>query len=842
MASFDVSAKPGSCSIHDESFLSGANPSVSSPARKGAEDALYNELWQACAGPLVTIPRLGELVFYFPQGHVEQVEASTNQAANQQMPIYDLPSKILCRVVNVDLKAELDTDEVYAQITLFPEPNQDENAIKKEHPPLLPPRPHIHSFCKTLTASDTSTHGGFSVLRRHADECLPLLDMGRQPPSQELVAQDLHGVEWRFRHIFRGQPRRHLLQSGWSFFVSSKRLIAGDAFIFLRGENGELRVGVRRAMRQKTNIPSSVISSHSMHLGIIATAWHAFTTGTMFTVYHKPRTSPCEFIIPFDRYIESLKNNHSIGMKFKMKFEGEEAPEQRFTGTIVGIGDLDSSCWPSSKWRCLKVRWDEISSIPRPERVSPWQIEPFTSPVSPLPVPRPKRPRGNVMPSTSNSSALAREGTCKVAEEPSQTHEIAMEMKGKDVKNLKNSNSRNEMDFDLKTSGWTTSIEGVKNLGSSQKSLSLDGCIHKARHETMYTDMLTGFETSAGLQHYGMPSFVHSFGDAKSSMNYFPSQDGESNLFSSELSLMPSHTYMHFEGKMPTQTSELCYRDNQNPGFYGVGRYSLVHCLTSQQNYPNWLIHSSVNSGAESLLQAKVPTLQPFTAANDEVLKPKEGGIYKLFGFNLNGNPRNSKPVMPEVNICQEATLFAEPEAILPQQFVPESDQLSDRFKGRKSVDVIYSPKEYEKCAQFSPQSAKDVRGSLRSFTKMHKQGILLGRSVDLTRFSSYAELIEDVDKMFEFGGELIGSSRKWMVVYTDNEGDMMLVGDDPWEEFCSIVCKIYIFTTEEVQKMNPGTLDRRPEDNSRLLKDNIVAEETKAAPSGSGSKNHEIR
>jgi hypothetical protein len=31
-----------------------------------------------------------------------------------------------------------------------------------------------------------------------------------------------------------GQPRRHLLQSGWSVFVSAKRLVAGDAFIFLR--------------------------------------------------------------------------------------------------------------------------------------------------------------------------------------------------------------------------------------------------------------------------------------------------------------------------------------------------------------------------------------------------------------------------------------------------------------------------------------------------------------------------------------------------------------------------------------------------------------------------------
>jgi auxin response factor len=130
-----------------------------------------------------------------------------------------------------------------------------------------------------------------------------------------------------------GQPRRHLLTTGWSVFVSSKRLVAGDAFIFLRytcssictlksnafvslscicwvldevsilitsanywsfnrGENGDLRVGVRRLMRQLNNMPSSVISSHSMHLGVLATASHAISTGTLFSVFYKPRFDP----------------------------------------------------------------------------------------------------------------------------------------------------------------------------------------------------------------------------------------------------------------------------------------------------------------------------------------------------------------------------------------------------------------------------------------------------------------------------------------------------------------------------------------------------------------------
>jgi len=42
-------------------------------------------------------------------------------------------------------------------------------------------------------------------------------------------------------------------------------------------------------MQQLNNMPSSVISSHSMHLGVLATASHAISTGTLFSVFYKPR-------------------------------------------------------------------------------------------------------------------------------------------------------------------------------------------------------------------------------------------------------------------------------------------------------------------------------------------------------------------------------------------------------------------------------------------------------------------------------------------------------------------------------------------------------------------------
>lgn len=38
-----------------------------------------------------------------------------------------------------------------------------------------------------------------------------LQDMTQPTPTQELVAKDLHGYEWRFKHIFRGEHPSSLL-------------------------------------------------------------------------------------------------------------------------------------------------------------------------------------------------------------------------------------------------------------------------------------------------------------------------------------------------------------------------------------------------------------------------------------------------------------------------------------------------------------------------------------------------------------------------------------------------------------------------------------------------------
>lgn len=45
---------------------------------------------------------------------------------------------------------------------------------------------------------------------------------------------------------------------------------------------------------------------------------------------------------------------------------------------------------------------------------------------------------------------------------------------------------------------------------------------------------------------------------------------------------------------------------------------------------------------------------------------------------------------------------------------------------------------------------------------------------------------------MFEFNGALIDQSKGWKIIYTDDEGDIMMLGDYPWQ--LSIKCHICIY------------------------------------------------
>lgn len=83
--------------------LSSSNSSCSSNSSTSpASSSIYKELWYACAGPLTSLPKKGNVVVYFPQGHLEQ-SASHSPFPPMEVTNFDLHPQILCKVMGVQL-------------------------------------------------------------------------------------------------------------------------------------------------------------------------------------------------------------------------------------------------------------------------------------------------------------------------------------------------------------------------------------------------------------------------------------------------------------------------------------------------------------------------------------------------------------------------------------------------------------------------------------------------------------------------------------------------------------------------------------------------------------------
>ncbi|KAK2457221.1 auxin response factor [Trifolium repens] len=338
------------------------------------KDNLCAQIWLNSVGSLY-IPKIGDKTFYFPQGHMEQLARHHQQVVSIMDMIrnLNLPYKILCVVIAAQLQAHVNTDEPVALLTLIPL-KQQEFMVEENHAQDDSPS-EVYSFTKILTSMEASPHAvGLYIPKEHADRCFPSLDMTVQPTMQDLVVKDLHGIEWNFRHIYCDHKKEHMLTCGWSSFVNSKKLVPGDSCIFVRGENGEIGIGIHRAMRQHSDIGTT-----SSPLGYMCAASHAVSAGTMFHVQYYPWTAPFEFMIPMKTYVESIERDYFIGRRVH-KLAETEGSARRF-GTIVGMEDIDPIMWPGSEWRSIKVQWDSTpNTFTQFERVCPWWIEPLESP------------------------------------------------------------------------------------------------------------------------------------------------------------------------------------------------------------------------------------------------------------------------------------------------------------------------------------------------------------------------------------------------------------------------------------------------------------------------------
>lgn len=334
------------------------------------------------------IPPVNCRVFYFPQGHAEHSLSPVDFSSSPR-----IPAVILCRISAVKYLADLETDEVYAKISLVPLPNReldfgeemgicDNSNVKGTEKPA--------SFAKTLTQSDANNGGGFSVPRYCAETIFPRLDYSADPPVQTVIAKDVHGQIWKFRHIYRGTPRRHLLTTGWSTFVNQKKLVAGDSIVFLKAENGDLFVGIRRAKRgngpESSSPPSGWATNASfvklyggfslfqkedenkgtrngglkgrgkVRPGEVMEAAELAANGQPFEVVYYPRASTPEFCVKASSVMAAMRIQWRSGMRFKMAFETEDSSRiSWFMGTVTSVQVSDPIRWPNSPWRLLQV-------------------------------------------------------------------------------------------------------------------------------------------------------------------------------------------------------------------------------------------------------------------------------------------------------------------------------------------------------------------------------------------------------------------------------------------------------------------------------------------------------
>ncbi|XP_022756577.1 auxin response factor 10-like [Durio zibethinus] len=409
---------------------------------KESEKNLDPQLWHACAGSMVQIPPVNSKVFYFPQGHAEHSLSFVDFSSPPQ-----IPALVLCRVASVKYLADAETDEVYAKIMLIPLPNSEryfeDDAVSGGGFNGSDNVEKSASFAKTLTQSDANNGGGFSVPRYCAETIFPRLDYSVDPPVQTVIAKDVHGEIWKFRHIYRGTPKRHLLTTGWSTFVNQKKLVAGDSIVFLRAENGDLYAGIRRAKRGIGNGTESSAPGWNTGLGNgndvspyggfsaflredeskimrngnlgcggnlrgkgkvrpegVLEAVAIAAGGQPFEIIYYPRASTPEFCVKASAVRAAMRITWCSGMRFKMAFETEDSSRiSWFMGTVSSVQVADPVRWPNSPWRLLQVRWDEPDLLQNVKRVSPWLVElvsnmpaihlsPFSTPRKKLRVPQ----------------------------------------------------------------------------------------------------------------------------------------------------------------------------------------------------------------------------------------------------------------------------------------------------------------------------------------------------------------------------------------------------------------------------------------------------------------------
>lgn len=116
---------------------------------------------------------------------------------------------------------------------------------------------------------------------------------------------------------------------------------------------------------------------------------------------------------------------------------------------------------------------------------------------------------------------------------------------------------------------------------------------------------------------------------------------------------------------------------------------------------------------------------------------------------------------------------------------------------------------------QNGDKASKDGGAEKGMFVKINMDGVPIGRKVDLAAYGGYAQLSAAVDKLFRgllaaqsaaadgeadaaAAGEMVGGG-EYTLVYEDDEGDRMLVGDVPWQMFIATAKRLRVLKSSDL-------------------------------------------
>ncbi|KAJ6708761.1 AUXIN RESPONSE FACTOR 4-RELATED [Salix koriyanagi] len=230
-----------------------------------------------------------------------------------------------------------------------------------------------------------------------------------------------------------------------------------------------------------------------------------------------------------------------------------------------------------------------------------------------------------------------------------------------------------------------------------------------------------------------------------------------------------------------SQANQLIPLAQQEPCSFNSGAVKDLSDESNDQSGIYGSLNIDTSNGGGSVYDRSVSS-----AILDEFCTFKDADL-KNASDCLVGNLSSSQDVQSQITSAS----LADSQAFSRQDF-------PDNSGGTSSSKI-----EFDNSNLLHNNSWQQVAPRMRTYTKVQKTGSV-GRSIDVSSLKNYEQLCSAIERMFGLDGLLNNPKGSgWKLVYVDYENDVLLIGDDPWEEFIGCVRCIRILSPSEVQQMS---------------------------------------